>query len=213
MIRPASLARGLRGLRRLRSDRRGATIIEFALVLGPMLVLLMGGLDLGYQSYIRSTMQGALNDAARSAAVETPDLGSSGDTVEEQVENLIKETISGIAPNGVISVTQQSYFDFSAVGNPEKLMTDTNGNGQFDAADGDCWEDANGNGSYDTDAAADGVGGADDVVLYTANISAPRLLPIDIFLPGLGPTIDLTVETAVRNQPYDTQATAPVICA
>ena len=92
-------------------------------------------------------------------------------------------------------------------------MTDHNGNGQFDAADGDCYEDANGNGNYDTDAGKTGNGGADDVVLYTANISAPRILPLDGFLPGVGSTIDYTLETAVRNQPYDQQATAAVVCA
>ena len=199
--------------RRLRGEERGATIIEFAMISGPMLLLLMGGLELGYNSYVRATMQGALNDAARTAAVEFPIINVPGSTVEEQVENLIKETVEHVAPNATITVTQKSYFDFSDIGNPEKLMTDHNGNGQFDAADGDCYEDANGNGNYDTDAGKTGNGGADDVVLYTANISAPRILPLDGFLPGVGSTIDYTLETAVRNQPYDQQATAAVVCA
>ena len=142
---------GLRtSLHRLRGDERGATIVEFAFVVGPMLLLLMGGLELGYNSYVRSTMQGALNDAARTAAVEFPIINVPGSTVEEQVENLIEETVKHVAPNASITVTQKSYFEFSAIGNPEKLMTDNNGNGQFDADDNDCWEDANGNGSYDT---------------------------------------------------------------
>ena len=200
-------------MKRLRRDEQGATIVEFAMIAGPMLLLLLGGLDLGYQSYVRSTMQGALNDAARTAAVENPIIGVEGNTVEEQVENLIKNTVSGVAPNATIAVTQKSYFDFSDIGNPEKLMTDNNGNGLYDDDDGDCFEDANGNGTYDMDAGADGIGGADDVVLYTATISAPRLMPIDAFLPMLGDKINYTLETAVRNQPYDAQATAAVICA
>ncbi len=200
-------------IRRLRRDQRGATIIEFAIISGPMLLLLMGGLELGYDSYVRSTMQGALNDAARTAAVEFPIINVPGSTVEEQVENLIEEQVHNVAPNATITVTQKSYFDFSSIGDPEKLMTDHNGNGQFDAADGDCYEDANGNGSYDTDAGKTGNGGADDVVLYTAHVSAPRILPLDGFLPGVGPTIEYSLQTAVRNQPYDQQATAAVICA
>ncbi|MCF8881738.1 MULTISPECIES: TadE/TadG family type IV pilus assembly protein [Erythrobacter] len=200
-------------IRRLRRDQRGATIIEFAIISGPMLLLLMGGLELGYDSYVRSTMQGALNDAARTAAVEFPIINVPGSTVEEQVENLIEEQVHNVAPNATITVTQKSYFDFSSIGDPEKLMTDNNGNGQFDAADGDCYEDANGNGSYDTDAGKTGNGGADDVVLYTAHVSAPRILPLDGFLPGVGPTIEYSLQTAVRNQPYDQQATAAVICA
>jgi Flp pilus assembly pilin Flp len=205
---------GLRtSLHRLRGDERGATIVEFAFVVGPMLLLLMGGLELGYNSYVRSTMQGALNDAARTAAVEFPIINVPGSTVEEQVENLIEETVKHVAPNASITVTQKSYFEFSAIGNPEKLMTDNNGNGQFDADDNDCWEDANGNGSYDTDAGKTGNGGADDVVLYSASISTPRILPLQNFLPGVGPTMEYTLQTAVRNQPYDKQATAAVICA
>ena len=200
-------------IRRLRRDQRGATIIEFAIISGPMLLLLMGGLELGYDSYVRSTMQGALNDAARTAAVEFPIINVPGSTVEEQVENLIEEQVHNVAPNATITVTQKSYFDFSSIGDPEKLMTDHNGNGQFDAADGDCYEDANGNGSFDTDAGKTGNGGADDVVLYTADVSAPRILPLDGFLPGVGPTIEYSLQTAVRNQPYDQQATAAVICA
>lgn len=200
-------------LRRLAKEQSGATITEFAMILGPMVLLLIGGLDLGYQSYVRSTMQGALNDAARTAAVENPIIGVNGDTLEEQVENLIKRTVSDVAPNASIGVTTKSYFDFTSIGNPEKLMTDHNGNGQFDAADGDCWEDSDPNGVFDTDGGANGMGGASDVVHYTATISAPRYLPIDAFLPMLGPTIDMTIETAVRNQPYDKQATAAVVCA
>ena len=200
-------------IRHLRRDQRGATIVEFAIISGPMLLLLMGGLELGYDSYVRSTMQGALNDAARTAAVEFPIINVPGSTVEEQVENLIEEQVHNVAPNATITVTQKSYFDFSSIGDPEKLMTDNNGNGQFDAADGDCYEDANGNGSYDTDAGKTGNGGADDVVLYTAHVSAPRILPLDGFLPGVGPTIEYSLQTAVRNQPYDQQATAAVICA
>ena len=68
-------------IRRLRRDQRGATIIEFAIISGPMLLLLMGGLELGYDSYVRSTMQGALNDAARTAAVEFPIINVPGSTV------------------------------------------------------------------------------------------------------------------------------------
>ena len=64
----------------------------------------------------------------------------------------------------------------------------------------------------DTDAGADGKGGADDVVLYTATISAPRLMPIHAFIPTLGSTIEYTLETAVKNQPYDRQGTPAVIC-
>ena len=200
-------------IRRLERDQRGATIVEFAVIAMPMCVLLMGGLELGYNSYVRSTLQGALHDAARVAAVENPILATEGDTVEEQVANMIKETVAHVAPNAVVDVDQKSYFEFSSIGEPEKLMTDNNGNGKYDASDEDCFEDANGNGTFDPDSGKSGTnGGADDVVLYTAKVSAPRILPLDRLVPGISEKVEYTLRAAVRNQPYGQQPTAPVIC-
>jgi Flp pilus assembly pilin Flp len=200
-------------IRRLERDQRGATIVEFAVIAMPMCVLLMGGLELGYNSYVRSTLQGALHDAARVAAVENPILATDGDTVEEQVANMIKETVAHVAPNAVVDVDQKSYFEFSSIGEPEKLMTDNNGNGKYDASDEDCFEDANGNGTFDPDSGKSGTnGGADDVVLYTAKVSAPRILPLDRLVPGVSEKVEYTLRAAVRNQPYGQQPTAPVIC-
>ncbi len=200
-------------IRRLGRDQRGATIVEFAVIAMPMCVLLMGGLELGYNSYVRSTLQGALHDAARVAAVENPILATEGDTVEEQVANMIKETVAHVAPNAVVDVDQKSYFEFSSIGEPEKLMTDNNGNGKYDASDEDCFEDANGNGTFDPDSGKSGTnGGADDVVLYTAKVSAPRILPLDRLVPGVSEKVEYTLRAAVRKQPYGQQPTAPVIC-
>ncbi|HCJ81802.1 MAG TPA: hypothetical protein DHV50_09890, partial [Erythrobacter sp.] len=98
-------------LRRIRRDESGATIVEFAIILVPMVILLMGGIELGYNSYVRSVLQGSLNDAARRAAVEAPAINASGSTVEEKVENLIRGTVRKVSPNATVNVTQQSYFD------------------------------------------------------------------------------------------------------
>ena len=116
--------------------------------------------------------------------------------------------------NANIDVTQRGFFDFSNIGNPEKLMTDNNANGQFDAGDGDCWQDANFNGTYDTDTGAGtaGRGNASDVVFYKAEISMPRLFPIHTLLP-ISPTTSMALETAVRNQPFGDQPDPPVLCA
>ena len=206
MIRARRLSRALA------SDQRGSTLVEFALILAPMLMILIGGLDVGYQSYARTVMQGALNDAARRASVENPVLHGEGETMEEQIADGIRQVAGKLAADATITVTQRSFFDFSTIGSPEKLMTDHNDNGEFDEADGDCWQDYNGNGSFDTDGGSDGRGGADDVAFYRAEITMPRLFPIDAFIPSLGDEISIEVETAMRNQPYDEQAEPVVLC-
>jgi Flp pilus assembly pilin Flp len=198
-------------LRRLSADERGATIVEFAMVALPLSVLIMGGLDLGHQSYIRSTMQGALNDAARRAAVQDPQFTASGATTEERVSNTILAQLDHIAPGAEIDVSQSNFYDFSGIGNPEKLMTDVNGNGAYDEADGDCFSDLDEDGAYDLDAGRSGIGGANDVVFYTADITMPRLLPV-AGLIGFSPNYDMSVSAAIRNQPFGTQSTPPVVC-
>ena len=198
-------------MRRLRSDDRGATIVEFAMVALPLSILIMGGIDLGHQTYIRSTMQGALNDAARRAAVQDPQFAASGATTEEQVTNTILKQLEPIAPNAEIVVTQANFYDFSGIGNPEKLMTDVNGDGTYDEADGDCFSDLDEDGDYDTDSGRTGIGAANDVVFYTAEIDMPRLLPVAALI-GFSPNYEMSVSTAIRNQPYGSQKVPPVAC-
>ncbi len=200
-------------LRRLASDNSGVTIVEFAIILVPMLLLLLGGLDLGYQSYVRAVTQGALYEAARQAAVENPELGYGGDTIEKQVENKMLDILEPLTQDAVITISAETYFDFSGIGNPEKLLTDFNKNGIYDELDGDCFEDRNSNGDYDLSAAAgSGRGGASDVALYTANITMPRLLSWHAFSSAASETMEIEVETAIRTQPFADQAEPPVVC-
>jgi len=196
---------------RLRKDREGATMVEFALVAPVFLLMLIGGFDLAHQSYVGMVLQGALNDAARRAAVEDPQFIAAGDTLEERVETLVKRQVSRTAPNATITITQENYFDFSGIGNPEKLMKDVDDDGVYDEADGDCFADLNENGQYDTDTGREGIGGANDVVLYEARLTMPRLLPLDSFL-NVAPEVKLGAGAAIRNQPYAVQRTPPVVC-
>ena len=195
----------------LKRDERGVSAVEFGLLAIPLFTLVLGGIDLGYQNYVRGLMQGALNDAARIAAVEEPEFVVEGETTADQVAALVRDMAGTVALDAEIEVESNSYQDFSDIGNPEPLMTDFNRNGQFDEEDGDCWEDSNRNGEFDTDAGAEGIGGASDVVFYTANVKMPRLLPLHKFI-NVPATIDMSLETAIRNQPYGGQGTPPVLC-
>ncbi|MEZ5681381.1 MAG: TadE/TadG family type IV pilus assembly protein [Erythrobacter sp.] len=196
---------------RVAGNEEGVTTVEFGLLLLPFLMMLMGGMDLGHQFYIRGVTQGALDDVSRRASVEEPKFIASGNTLEERVENTLKEQINNVAPKATYTITQRNFFDFNGIGNPERLMTDVNGNGKFDNVDGDCFEDLNENNAYDLDSGRVGLGGANDVAFYSVRVVMPRLFPTAQLL-GFSPNIDFTIETAVRNQPYANQATPPVIC-
>lgn len=196
---------------RLARDEQGATIVEFAFVLPPFLLLLLGGLDLAYLSYVKAVAQGALNDAARQATVQDPFFAASGSTLEKRIENTISSQLDIIAINGKYDIKQRNYFDFNDLGNPERIFTDKNNNGRYDAKDDDCFEDFNRNGKFDLKGGDTGIGGANDVVFYTVDVEIPRLFPAGLLF-GTFANYEFSVRTAVRNQPYKTQANPPVLC-
>lgn len=193
----------------LARDDSGAALVEFALVLVPLLIVVLGFMELGYQSYVRSVLQGSLNDVARVASVENPSLGDSSLPLETRIQNRVKARMSPLVRTGTYDFDISNYKDFASVGRPEALVTDVNANGQYDA--GDCWKDTNPNGAFDLDGGQSGVGGADDVVVYHVTLSAPHLVPVAKMI-GVGPKFDARAATMIRTQPYDEQGQAAVEC-
>lgn len=198
-------------LRKLIRDNRGMAAVEFGIIAVPLMIVLLGGLDLGYQSYVRAQLQGVLNDVARTATVENPDFsGFTGASIEERIENAIEERVNNIARNATYTIEQSSFYEFSGVGDAEKLLTDYNGNGEYDT--GDCFEDINNNSVFDVDAGDSGQGGADDVVYYDVTITMPRIVPVANLI-GLPNNYTINARAAVRNQPFASQTIPPTVCA
>jgi Flp pilus assembly protein TadG len=197
--------------RRLRQDERGATILEFGILVIPLSVCLLGMLDVGYMMYTKSLMQGALNDVSRQATVEKPVFSSQGATVDAKIDAAIKARMGKLVKGGTYTITKTSYYKFSGVGKAEKMTKDVNGNGKVDK--NDCWEDVNKNNTFDTSTSAGTAspGGADDVVLYTVNVSRDRITPM-AGLIGMPAKYAISVKTLVRNQPYADQPKPPEAC-
>lgn len=183
--------RRLRFHARLGRDARGATIVEFAVVLPVLSLLLLGLLDLGYRSYATSVVQGALHDASRMATI--------GNFTLAQIDARVKQRLSNFASRSTVTTSTTSYYDFSGVSQPEKVVSDTVPLNSYNA--GDCFEDANGNNTYDTDRGRNSTGGADDIVRYQVTITYPRIVPLGNFM-GWGNTQTVTQNTVLRNQPF-----------
>ena len=64
MTRSFSLSRALR------RDQSGATVVEFALVAPIALLLIMGTLELGYQQYVATVLNGAMDQAGAIPALK-----------------------------------------------------------------------------------------------------------------------------------------------
>lgn len=184
------------------TDQRGVTVLEFALILPVMLTLIFGGLELGYRAYLGAVIQGALLEVARVASV--------GNKTEDQIDTLIKGRIGVLTAIGnVKSIQKESFFNFSNVGKPEKITSDTDPIGVYNATD--CYEDANNNNRYDT-ALNSGIGTADDIVRYKVTVTYPDLLPAKGLL-GWGNEQTIVASTVLRNEPFTGRSQPTIRCS
>jgi Flp pilus assembly protein TadG len=189
MTRPAILPA-------LGRDSKGATIVEFALILPVMCMMLLGTLDLGYRSYVGSVVQGTLHDAARMATV--------GNVTTDQIQTFVQNRLQAFSRNATITTSARSYSDFSGVKVPETITQDTVPLGVYNA--GDCFVDTNGNGSYDTDRGRSGTGASEDVVYFEVTMTYPHIVPVGRLF-GWSSNVTTTQNTVLRNQPYGTRNT------
>lgn len=178
-------------IRRLARDARGATIIEFAMILPALCLILLGTFELGYRMYVASVLQGALHEGARLATV--------GNMTTSQVDAHVKQRLQAFSHQATITTSIDSYDDFTQVAVPERISQDTVPLGQYNS--GDCYEDYNNNQRYDLDRGRSGLGQADDIVRYRVSFSYPRIFPVAGFF-GWSDTDTITSDTVLRNQPY-----------
>lgn len=192
-------------IKRLTRQSEGAAAVEFALIAPMLIMVLMGMFDVGYTLYANVTLQGAVQQAARKATVE------SGQSTWSLMDNAVRRQVGLVVPNANVTFNRKSYSNFSNVSMPEDY-TDVNGNGQCNA--GEPFEDANGNGIWDQDRGANGMGGARDAVLYTVTVTYRRPFPMATLI-GLPRDVTSVAKTVLRNQPYDSQRSLaiPGTCA
>jgi hypothetical protein len=186
------------------ADASGATLMEFTLVAPVLLLMLLGFIDFAHWMYVRSVAIGALEGVARGAGVGGAKVDPA--TYEQAVEAQIHR----IAKDATFTWSKKSYYQFSGINKPEKLVSDVNKNGVYDP--GDCWEDLNPNGIYDINPGRTGIGGPDDIVYYQLTVSFTPLIPIGGFLPLLSGNHSSTVSTIVRRQPYAAQVPPAIRC-
>ena len=188
-------------LRRLRTDDRGAYLIELALITPVFLMLMMGTFDLGFQMYAKATLSGAVEAAARSNTLET-NIGNTN-----SIDAAVTAKMQQVAKYGSLTFSRQSYADYKSVGAPEDF-TDSNGNGVRNP--GECYQDINNNAMWDSDRGNNGQGGASDVVLYRVNFTFNRLFPLWNML-GEPQSKTISMATTLRNQPYSNQVSSSTV--
>ncbi|RHW17070.1 pilus assembly protein [Sphingomonas gilva] len=191
--------------RSLRRDRRGATLVEFAIVAPVLCLLLIGAFDMGHTLYMKTVLQGVMQKSARDSGLE------SGLDNRETIDAKVEKQVKALANNAEITFKRRYYRTFSAAAAAKaEPFTDTNANGKCDA--GEPFEDQNHNHVRDADGADDGQGGAKDSVLYTVTVEYPRMFPMNAML-GFSDTTTVTGAMILANQPYGDQGSyaAPTV--
>jgi Flp pilus assembly pilin Flp len=185
-------------MRALCRDRRGVSVVEFALVAPIILGIVMGGIELGHTMYVKSIFEGEMQKTGRDQTLED---AQSTDR-RAAIEAKMRKSVLGFTHNGTIDFTQTAFYDYRRINNPAEDFVDADHDGICDA--GEVYMDINNNARWDADTSlANNGGGAKDVVLYTAVLTYRRL-PLGGFV-GLG-DVRMTAKTILRNQPFDQQA-------
>ncbi len=184
--------------RRLRRNREGSTLVEFATAAPVVIVALMGIVEFSMILFVNSLLEGGLREASRFGLTG---FQPSGLTREERILQIVEEHTHGLVEDSAAHLDTLVYPSFDSIGEPEPF-TDENGNGQHDA--GEPYMDVNGNNQWDPDMGAAGLGGPEDIVLYTIEYDWPLLNGLLSHVIGENGTFPLRASVVVRNEPYGT---------
>jgi TadE-like protein len=182
------------GLRKFAGDQNGISTVEFGLLGSLFLTFLMGVFDIGFGVYSKAILQGALEEAGRTASLEN--------TTNAAIDAKITGQVQAINNAANITVVRSYYENYDDVILPEDF-TDGNSNGIKDS--NECFVDRNGNKQWDADVGLTGRGGAQDVVAFTATMQYTKLFPLWSLL-GQSSEQTLKATTHLRNQPFSAQA-------
>ena len=184
-----------RQLRRFARNNEGAAALEFALVLPPLCLILVGMFEMAMLMFTQASMEGALREAARFGMT-----GSVPDPAARQTQILaiIQKDTFNMLTSPTISFL--IYNGFNNVGTPEPWV-DSNGNGKWDS--GESYTDVNSNAKWDADQGKTGVGASAQIVQYTVQYDWHVITPFMAPIFGNGGKVHLKASVVMRNEPWD----------
>lgn len=197
----------MKKLRFLGQCEEGTSVTEFGLIAPALIAMLMGTFDAGHAYYVRSVLNGALQEAGRDSSLENANATSQQLIIDAKV----REIMQTIAPNALVTPKRRYYKTFSEAAAAEAEQwtdTDPDGpgpevpNGKCD--NGEAYVDENSNDVWDADGGNDGQGGAKDVVILQVEVKYDRLFPVHQLL-GFDDEVVIVSDTILANQPYGTQ--------
>ncbi len=197
-------------MKRMLPHEKGATIVEYAIVLPFFLTLIIGGLEMGNMFMVNSSLEGAVSSSTRKAM--TGELPDGYTDRAEYIRDLITDSLATAGVTSGVTITMNVYDSFANIGEPEPYV-DQNGNQTYDV--GECYTDINNNMAWDDDMGANGAGGEENIMIMKVDVNLPYMTG---FMQGVmaGKSgINLSASTAIRNEPFGGVSWEPsdnVIC-
>jgi Flp pilus assembly protein TadG len=185
-------------LRRFVADRDGAAALEFALVLPPLCLILLGMFEVSMVMFTQASMEGAMREAARYGITGTN--ASDPAAREGQILSLVDQYTLNLVDMSQATISYQVYGSFNSIDKPEPFG-DTNGNGKYDV--GEPYTDVNGNGQWDADQGKNGAGDYSQVVQYTVDYDWKLMTPFVAAVMGQNGKVHLRASMVVRNEPWN----------
>lgn len=99
---------------RLRKDERGATAVEFALVIVPFLGLTFAVFEIGYAAFVSSALSNASGEAARMIRTGRVDAPKSADAFKTAICDRMAMPVDRC--KGRMTVNVQTFGSFDAIG-------------------------------------------------------------------------------------------------
>lgn len=184
---------------KLAADESGVSVTEFGLIAPVVCVMMMGTMDAGHTLYMRSVLDGAIQELARDSALEDGAIEGK----QQVIDNRVSTRLKMLNKDANVTVTRRFYRNFTKASEAKaEPFTDTDGDG--DCNNGEPYTDSNLNNTWDSDGGDAGQGGAKDVSIVNVRVTYKRLFPVTTLI-GIPENVDMTSTTVLANQPYGEQ--------
>ncbi len=189
-------------MKRFWRDQDGTSVMEFGLIAPVAVMMMLGTMDIGHSYYVRSVLDGAMQNAARDSALE----GSATAAQQAVIDKRIIDSVHAISPSSTVTPKRRYYKTFSdaAAAQAEEIVESTP-NFLCEVDNGESYIDANNNGKFDRDGGDEGQGGSQDVVVIKVQVKFPRLFPVATLI-GLPNNVTIDSNSILANQPYGIQS-------
>ncbi|MEQ1539081.1 MAG: TadE family protein [Sphingorhabdus sp.] len=181
-------------------DETGVSVTEFGLIAPVVATMLLGTMNVGHSLYMRTVLDGAIQDIARDSSLEDGGVLAKQEIIDDRITTQVKR----LNKSANVNIRRRYYRNFTNANDATaEDFTDTNEDGTCNS--NEPYVDANLNGTWDDDGGDAGQGGAQDVSIVTVTVSYKRPFPM-AGLIGLSNDVTVAASTVLANQPYGDQA-------